>query len=112
MLLRSWIRRLFQPRPASSLPRACPRGRLALEALESRDVPSTITVDNFTDTAVAGHTDLRQAIDQANAAGGNETIVFQSNGSRSPQTINLTGGPLELSDTTGNVSIIGPANGL
>src|SRR5262249_15508177 len=101
MLIRSWIRRLFQPRPASMPPRVLPRVRLALEALESRDVPSTIMVDNFTDTAATGHTDLRQAIAQANAAGGNETIVFKTSVSGLPQTINLTGGPLELSDTTG-----------
>src|SRR5262249_16993856 len=65
-----------------------------------------------TDTAVAGQTDLRQAIAQANAAGGDETIVFHSSVFGSPQTINLSGGPLELSDTTGTESIIGPGNGL
>src|SRR5262245_51729755 len=112
MLKRSWIRRLFQPRPVATPRQACRRVRPALEALEGRDVPSTITVDNFTDTPVAGHTDLRQAIAQANAAGGDVTIVFKTSMSGHPQTINLAGGQFELSDTTGTVSIIGPRNGL
>ena len=101
MLTRFWIRRPSQPRPATRPPKARPRVRLTLEALERRDVPSTIIVDNFTDTAVAGHTDLRQAIARANAAGGDQTIVFNTSVSGPHRTINLTGGPLELSDTTG-----------
>jgi hypothetical protein len=69
-------------------------------------------VDNFTDTSIAGQTELRQAIAQANAAGGDQTVVFDTSVSGPHKTINLTGGPLELSDTTGTESIVGPGKGL
>ena len=42
--------------------------RPTLMALEDRRLLSTIVVNNPTDTPVAGLTDLRQAIDQANTA--------------------------------------------
>ena len=112
MLSRSWIRRFFQPHAASGSSQTPPRARLTLDALESRDVPSTIVVDNFTDTVVPGHTNLRQAVAQANAAVGDDAIVFNTRPFSPPQTIHLTGGELELSDTTGKTSIIGPQRGL
>ena len=75
MRKRSWIRNLFA-RPAIRPIRKAPHSfRPALEVLESRWVPS-IVVNNPTDTPVAGETDLRQAIAQANTNGGNETIAF------------------------------------
>jgi len=42
--------------------------RPTLLALEERTLLSTFTVNNPTDTPVAGETDLRQAIGDANAA--------------------------------------------
>lgn len=87
------------------------RGRPMLEVLEDRCVPS-IVVNNPTDTPVAGETDLRQAIAQANSAGGAQTIIFDSTVFSTPQTINLSGGQLELSDTTGLETIIGPTAGV
>jgi hypothetical protein len=70
--------------------------------LEARTLLSTIVVNNPTDTPVAGKTDLRQAIVQANANGGAETITFDKTVFNTPRTIHLnpTLGKLELSDPT------------
>ena len=73
---------------------------------------SGILVNNPTDTPVTGAIDLRQAIDMANLNGGNETITFDSTIFATAQTIELTSGPLELSDTTGTETITGPSGGL
>ena len=86
--------------------------RPTLLALEDRRLLSTIAVNNPTDTPVAGQIDLRQAIAQANATGGAETITFDSTVFNTPQTITLTGTQLELSDTTGTETITGPAAGV
>ena len=59
-----------------------------------------------------GEIDLRQAISQANTNGGAETIAFDKTVFKTPQTINLTGGQLELSDTTGTETIVGPTAGV
>jgi predicted outer membrane repeat protein len=88
------------------------RLRPTLLALEDRRLLSTIVVNNPTDTPVAGETDLRQAIVEANTAGGNETITFDKTVFKTPQTINLIGGQLELSDTTGTETITGPKAGV
>ena len=55
----------------------------------------------------AGTTSLREAIASANSVPG-QTITFSSLFG-TPQTIDLTGGQLELSDTTGTTTITGPA---
>src|SRR5438445_12315417 len=95
MRTRSWIRNLFA-RPITRTIRKAPhRIRPALEVLEDRCVPSTIVVNNPTDTQVAGQIDLRQAIVQANTTGGDETIVFDSTVFNTPQTITLGFGQLE-----------------
>jgi hypothetical protein len=78
-------------------------------ALEDRRLMSTIVVNNPTDTPVMGETDLRQAIDQANSNGGDQTIVFDKTVFKTPQTITLGGTQLELTDTTGKETILGPA---
>jgi hypothetical protein len=65
--------------------------RPTLLALEDRRLLSTIVVNNPTDTPVAGQTDLRQAIVQANTTGGAETIVFDKTVFKTPQTITLNG---------------------
>ncbi len=83
-----------------------------LLALEDRKLLSTIVVNNPTDTPVVGLIDLRQAIVQANTNGGVETITFDKTVFKTPQTINLTGGQLELSDTTGTETITGPTAGV
>ena len=112
MTMRSWIRHLFT-RPATRPIRKAPRRfRPTLEVLEDRWVPSTIVVNNPTDTPVAGQIDLRQAIAQANTTGGAETITFDKTVFNTPQTITLSGTQLELSDTTGTETITGPKAGV
>src|SRR5271167_2462736 len=90
------------------------RLRPTLLALEERSLLSTIVVNNPTDTPVAGETDLRQAIVLANTNGGTETITFDKKVFATPQTISLNPAlaPLELSDTTGPVTITGPKAGV
>ena len=83
-----------------------------LLVLEDKRLLSTIVVNNPTDTPKTGQTDLRQAIALANTNGGTETITFDKTVFKTPQTINLTGGQLELSDTTGTVTITGPKAGV
>jgi fibronectin-binding autotransporter adhesin len=106
-----WIPRWLTPSGTPTLHKPPRRVRPILEALEIRYVPS-IVVNNPTDTAVAGETDLRQAIAQANTSGGAETITFDPMVFSTRQTINLTGGQLELSDTTGPETITGPSVGV
>jgi hypothetical protein len=88
------------------------RLRPTLLALEERRQLSSIVVNNPTDTPVTRETDLRQAIDMANTNGGDETITFDSKVFGSAQTIELASGQLELSDTTGTVTITGPKAGV
>src|SRR5580658_10117063 len=100
-MTRSWIRRLFMRPVPRTIRKVQHRVRPALEVLEDRCVPSTIVVNNPTDTSVSGETDLRQAIAEANLKGGIQTIDFSSTVFNTPMTITLTTGPLVLSDTTG-----------
>src|SRR3954464_1466439 len=85
------------------------RLRPTLLALEDRQLLSTFTVNSTADDGSTGT--LRWAIDQANSAGGDETIAFDSGVFATPQTITLNGNQLELGDTTGTETITGPAGG-
>jgi predicted outer membrane repeat protein len=80
-------------------------GRGILEQLESRVLLSAITVTSLADDG--GVNELRWAIQQANAAGGANTINFQSG---LTGTIALNLGELEL--TNGNTTISGPGANL
>jgi hypothetical protein len=63
--------------------------RPTVMALEGRTLLSTtIHVNNFSDSSVAGQTDLRQAITMANSDAAGDTIVFDLPSSAS-QTIAL-----------------------
>ena len=86
------------------------RLRPRLEVMEDRTLLSAITVTNTLDDGSVGS--LRRAVEQANAGGGAETINFDPSLFNTPQTITLTQGQLELSDTTGTETITGPAAGL
>ena len=56
--------------------------------------------------------DLRGAVGLADVLPGSHTITFDPTVFATPQTITLTGGQLELSDTTGTETITGPAAGV
>ena len=108
MRMRCWIRQLSNRPLGRTIRKTPPRVRPTLEALEERCVPSTtIVVNNPTDTPIAGETNLRQAIVQANTNGGDQTIVFDKAVFKTPQSISLNGTQLELSDTTGTMTIRG-----
>ena len=96
----------------SSSPRTAQLTVLGQSITVTQEAGSTIVVNNPTDTPVAGQIDLRQAIGLANLDGGDETITFDSTVFQTPRTISLTGGQLELSDTTGTTTIVGPQNGV
>jgi parallel beta-helix repeat protein len=87
------------------------RLRPTVLALEGRTLLSTLTVNNTNDS---GDGSLRAAMAQANADGGGDTIVF-SDLFDTPQTITLTGGPIELYASPGDsvsVTIDGPGANL
>src|SRR5262249_15128873 len=84
-----------RPAPAAPRPGFLPR----LEALEDRALPSTFTVHNLSDS---GPGSLRQAVLDANAHPGADTIRF-AHGLHG--TIALTGGELSV---TGDLTIAGP----
>jgi hypothetical protein len=136
----SWIRNLFARPVVRPFRRRPFRARPTLEVLEDRWVPSTTktpvifhgpipqgntvanpptsdptwTVNSTGDTgAGAGFFgDLRYCINQANATGGAETINFDPGVFATAQTITLSMGQLELTDTTGTEQIIGPSAGV
>ena len=60
----------------------------------------------------AGDLSLRQAVNLANVLTGAQSISFDPTVFASPQTITLTAGQLELSDTSGTETITGPAAGV
>jgi hypothetical protein len=103
MFFSSWLRnRTTTPRAnrAAALRQRPTRFRPALEMLEDRLVPSTLTVTNTLDSGAGS---LRAAIAIANAAKTSDTIVFAS--SLNGQTITLTSGELLI---TSDVTIAGP----
>jgi fibronectin-binding autotransporter adhesin len=79
------------------------RLRPAVMALEGRELLSTLTIGNTNDSGAGS---LRAAVNQANADGGGDTIVF-SNLFNTPQTIALTSGQLTLTGTA-TTRITGP----
>ncbi len=79
------------------------RTRLIVQALENREVPALFTVVNIND---AGAGSLRQAVVDANAMAGADTIQFSALVD-TPQIINLTSGELLVTDS---VQVTGPAN--
>ncbi len=71
-----------------------------------------VTTTNDAFGFYSGTTSLREAIAGSNVVPGGHTITFDNTVFKSPQTINLTLGQLELSDTTGTEAITGPAAGV
>src|SRR5262249_35322730 len=98
---RSWIRRLFARSPrraAEGSRKAKPRFRPAVEALEQRLAPATITVNNPSDTDIVGQITLRKAI---NNAGTGDVINIAVSGTDVLGS-NMT--PLTATNTTINVT--------
>jgi hypothetical protein len=91
-------------------------GTYTLSASDSADdIPATPTTFNFipplstvvTNTNDSGTGSLRQAIANAETNGGDQTVTFDPTDFSTAQTITLTSGALELSDTSGQVTIQG-----
>ncbi len=74
----------------------------------------TLMVDTTTDGtgSPSGDLSLRQAINLANVLDGTETITFDPTVFAASQTITLLEGQLELADTGGTETIMGPAAGV
>src|SRR4051812_1601189 len=107
MSTRSWIRALF-PRPVSPVVRkGPPRARLSVEDLEDRAVPANFLVTSAADDGSTGT--LRDAITQAQATSdGPDVITFDTAGVfATAQTTTLTTGQLDLTNTTGTLTIQG-----
>jgi len=81
------------------------RARLALRALETRTAPAVFLVTAVGD---AGPGTLRQALEDANANPGADTVTFSPTVFSTPQTINLTSGQLAITD---DVAVAGPGSG-
>jgi hypothetical protein len=86
------------------------RSPLRVLNLEDRTVPSTFTVSNTLNDGTAGS--LIWAVGQANSHPGADTTDFDSGVFSTPRTITLSSAQLEMSDTTGETSIEGPAAGV
>ena len=81
-------------------------------AFQSTLVVSTTTDAGYGLLSLSGELSLRQAVGLADFLGGTQTITFDPAAFATAQTIALTGGQLELSDTGGLLTIDGPAAGL
>jgi predicted outer membrane repeat protein len=82
------------------------RAWLALRELESRAAPAVFLV---TATADTGPGTLRQALDDANALPGPDTVTFAPAVFSTPQSIFLSTGQLAITD---DVAVVGPGSGL
>ena len=87
-------------------------GTVDIGAFESQPIPLVVNTTADGIDVPPGKLSLRGAIDLADILGGNQTITFDPTVFATPQTITLTEGELELSDTTGSETIIGPAAGV
>jgi hypothetical protein len=99
----SFLRRY---RPARAVKPAAPF-RPRLEVLESRCLPSTLTVTNTSDSGVAGDGSLRGEIAAANLSG--DMIVFAVGLAGKTITLNAGKGPLDINKA---LTIDGAGNGI
>ncbi len=87
-------------------------GTVDIGAFEAQSIPLVVNTTADGIDCPPGELDLRGAIDLANTMTGPETITFDPTVFATAQTITLTAGPLELSNTTGMETIMGPAAGV
>lgn len=115
---RGWLARWFRSTlrfvaPRTPYPAGRPSSRLTyrpqLESLEERCLLSNFLVTNLGDSNAPGSGSLRDAINQANAAGGTNTILFTGAGASG--TILLNGGFFGLPVIQNNLTIQGPGAG-
>src|SRR5262249_2412226 len=109
--LRHIARRVFgnsQQRRGTIARRKTAERHPTLETLEDRSVPTTFTVTNTNDTGAGS---LRNAVAQANANIGADTIVFSSL-FNTAQTITLTSGVITFAGDTNLTTVTGPGAGL
>ena len=84
-------------------------------AFQGTNGTTTLVVNTTADgtgSSASGELSLRQAINLANVLDGAGTITFDSTVFAAAQTITLTQGQLELSDSGGTLTITGPKAGL
>ena len=105
MTVRSWARNLFARPVTRSIRQAAARCRPHLEVLEDRLAPAADQVTSLSDDGSAGT--LRDAITQANANPGPDTIDFQVTG-----TIALAGGLLPAFTDSATTTVTGPSGGI
>ncbi len=107
-----WIRYFRLGRPSAFKSRSNDRRRLrpGLLELEGRQLLTSFLVVSSTNAAAPGG--LATIIGKANTDSGANTITFSPSVFSTPQTIDLGGTELELSDTDGLQTIIGPAVGV
>src|ERR1700722_1186952 len=79
------------------------RRQAVAERMEPRTLMSTYVVNTTSDTPAANFTTLRQAVADANAHAGADSITFSSTvfTTSSLHTIKLTGGQISFTDKTG-----------
>ena len=81
-------------------------------AFQTLATPLLVVTSTGDNGAPSGKLDLRGAVDLADVLDAAETITFDPTVFAQQQTITLTQGQLELSDTAGTQTITGPANGV
>src|SRR5262249_10459343 len=109
MSKRFWVRKLFARPVTRPIRKAPPLARPGLEALEERLAPAVVTVLNTNDTGAGS---LRNAVAQANANLGADTIVFDNTVFNTPQTITLTSGVITFAGDTALTTVTGPGASL
>ena len=86
-------------------------GTVDIGAFEVQSIPLVVNTTADGDGPL-GKLDLRGAVDLSDLLPGAHTITFDPTVFASAQTITLTAGQLELSNTSGTQTIIGPAAGV
>jgi len=117
MMKQSWLRNWFGRPITSPIRNDARRARLNVETLEDRAVPATFTVLNSNDTGAGS---LRQAVSDANANVGADSIVFGDGSGgggtnfldATPDLITLTSGAITFAGDTALTTVTGPGANL